>query len=197
MNDPLPTQLTVGELRKLIENAPDSTVIALQLPPSAHGEHQLTLFCNLTAKYDSGPIVLLAPLSDDDVRVVAGSSDNLDRVPASFKCALYWLLSDLTKGLLEDERWDFDSDWFFNGRLDWDRYTAAILDPTVMGTVISVWTNNLAVDASDVISNPLHARFRAIQYFRTQFDDDYSFDKIEPPLAAWELREWQTDDAEQ
>ncbi len=76
------------------------------------------VLCNLTAKYDSGPILLLSPLSKDDVRVVPGSSDSLERIPASFKCSLYWLLSDLTKGLLEDDRWDFDSDWFSSGRLD-------------------------------------------------------------------------------
>lgn len=189
-----PNQLTVGELRELIRDVPDSAVIVLKLPPSPHGEHQLSVVCNLAAEHSSDSVVLVSPLANSDVRVVAGSSDHLDRIPGSLKSALYWFLSDVTKGLLEDDRWEFDSDWFSTGRLDWDRYTAAIVDPTVMCTVISIWTNNLAVDENDEISNEVHAQFRAAQYLRTQFDDDYTCDMIDPPLAAWELREWQTED---
>ena len=194
VNEPLETQLTVGDLRRLIDDLPDSTVVALSIPPAPHNGHTLAMLCNLTAE-QRGPVVLMRPSPTESLRVLPSSSSAIASLPASLKSGLYWFVSDLSKGLLENDQWDFDTEWFDNDRLDWDKYTAALLDPTVLTTTISIWMNNLAIDDAGCVSDAEHSAFRAAQYLRTQFDDAFTLDSIiPPPLGAWELREWQTDD---
>ena len=192
-NDPLKGQLTVGELRRIIAGVPDTAVVALSIPPAPHNRHALAVLCNLTVEH-RGPVVLMRPSPSEALRVLPSSSTAIADIPPSIKSALYWFVSDLTKGLLEHDQWDFESDDFETGRFDWDRYTRALLDPTVLTTTVSIWMNNLAFDAQGNASNVEYSSFRAMQYLRTQFDDTFELHAIAPALAAWELREWQTTD---
>ncbi len=61
MNEPLPNQLTVGKLRRIIEGAHDNTVVGLHLPPGFRSHPDLGTVWNLDVQYNGGPIVILSP----------------------------------------------------------------------------------------------------------------------------------------
>jgi hypothetical protein len=113
-------------------------------------------------------------------------------IPNGLKVALYWFVDAITKGLLDNENWDFNPlERFESGELDWERYQAAMNDPTIIKTVYAIWMNNIQLDDEHQIVNEEHACFRAFQYLRTQFDGEYTSDRINPPLTAAELDEAQ------
>ena len=113
-------------------------------------------------------------------------------LPDNLKLALYWFVDAISKGLLDNESWDFEPlEQFENGKLDWDRYLAAINDPTTIKTVYTIWMNNIRLDENYRVVNEQGASFRAFQYLRTQFDDNFSFDRIDPPFTDDELTEAQ------
>ncbi len=192
VNEPLPHQLTVGELRQIIADAPDTTIIAFAVPASKHDNHTISTICNLTAVYTGGPILMFRRSDPpEQSRRVADFDDHPNRLTPSLKGALYWFVEDLTKGLLQDDNWNFDPEMFDDERLDWDRYLAVIQDPTIIKMVYTIWSNNLELNTHGAVLNELHARFRAFQYLRSQFDDSYTHDLVEPEFATWELEEAQ------
>lgn len=60
-NEPMPWQLTVGKLRKTLEQVPDDVVVALVVPPGSLGDATLTTFHNLRPDYDDGAVFRLVP----------------------------------------------------------------------------------------------------------------------------------------
>ena len=116
----------------------------------------------------------------------------MNSIPDGLKLALYWFVDAISKGLLDNENWDFEPvERFETGELDWDRYLAAINDPTIIKTVYTIWMNNIQMDDENRVVNEQHACFRAFQYLRTQFDEEFTFDNIAPPLTETELVEAQ------
>src|SRR5262245_11295930 len=63
-NDPLPWQLTVGQLRSAIARVPDEVVVGFALPPSTPRSDELTVFLNVQVAYAGGPVLQLKPLND-------------------------------------------------------------------------------------------------------------------------------------
>jgi hypothetical protein len=61
MNEPLPWQLTVAQLREVLATAPDEAIVALRVPAPGLGHADLDVFCNLKVERSAGMIVLLAP----------------------------------------------------------------------------------------------------------------------------------------
>ena len=116
----------------------------------------------------------------------------MNSIPDGLKISLYWFVDSVTKGLMDNENWDFDPlERFDSGELDWDRYISAINDPTIIKTVYTIWMNNIELDNENRVTNEQHASFRAFQYLRTQFDDEYTFDRITPTYTSAELNEAQ------
>jgi hypothetical protein len=64
VNDPMPWQLTVGDLRKLLQNVPDGVVVGLRVPAGGIGDPELQLFCNLRASYSGGPVFRFEPVTE-------------------------------------------------------------------------------------------------------------------------------------
>jgi hypothetical protein len=64
--EPLPWQLTVGKLRKVLENVPDDTVVALVVPAGGIGHPELQLIMNLQVTYTGGPVVGFSPYRAPD-----------------------------------------------------------------------------------------------------------------------------------
>lgn len=58
-NEPLPNQLTVGKLRRLIERAPDGAVVALELPAGFRCPAEFATIHNLDVRYEGEPVVRL------------------------------------------------------------------------------------------------------------------------------------------
>ena len=87
----------------------------------------------------------------------------------------------LSKGLLEDDRWEWDV-----GNIDWGKYQKCFNDPCMLRTAICVFVNNLKVNESNEILNYLDARFRGFQYFRSCVDETY---KLHKDLESWEYEE--------
>jgi hypothetical protein len=92
---------------------------------------------------------------------------------------------DLCKGLIDDDRWDWDVE-----QCDWTRYQQGFADPTILRTTLSVFLNNLKLDGSEVISNYPDASFRGFQYFRMMVDSSYPSAKVSPPFSLEELQEY-------
>lgn len=57
----MPWQLTVGELRRVISDAPDEVVVGLALPPGTPSDARFTVLLNVKVSYPGGPIVRLSP----------------------------------------------------------------------------------------------------------------------------------------
>ena len=113
-------------------------------------------------------------------------------IPSELKQALYWFVDSISKGMLENENWDFEpTEKFDNGDLDWAKYVAACNDPTVAKTAYTIWMNTIQLDRENRVLNESYATFRAFQYLRTHFDDTYNHDDITPPLTSVELDESQ------
>lgn len=105
----------------------------------------------------------------------------MNRLPRELKIEIVDFIIELQKGLIDDERWDFDVE-----TCDWNAYQASFLDPTHLRTTLAVWLNHLAMDSEGTVENWEEARFRAAQYFRQHLDPRY---KAEPPFEAWEIEE--------
>jgi len=73
------------------------------------------------------------------------------------KGAVVGFITLLCKGLMDDERWDWDVE-----KCNWDDHQWGFTDPTVLKTTVSIFMNNL----NDRCDNYEDARFRAFQYFR-------------------------------
>ncbi len=116
------------------------------------------------------------------------------KLTGSLKACLYWFIEDYSQGLLGDVRWDLTNDSFEEGILDWETYREAITDPSVIKEAVTVWSNNIEVDASGKVTNAEWARFRAFQMIRRHFDSDFSSERILPPLEQWEVMENQVGD---
>ncbi len=106
----------------------------------------------------------------------------------SLKSSLYWFVQDVSKGLLENDAWDFDFDLHVP---DWTQYQATILEPTIFATAFSIWMNNIELDESGNVLNEEHAALRAFQCLRPHFDPTFSHKDVQPPFADWELLEAQ------
>ena len=117
------------------------------------------------------------------------SNTTAKKIPDGVKIALYWFVEHLLKGMLEDDRWDFDESWFEEGVKDWGKYQSALLDSGVMKTAFTVWSNNVELDENGIVTNDGYAEFRAFQSIRPHFDDEYTYDDIEPPFEQWEVIE--------
>lgn len=89
----------------------------------------------------------------------------------------------LSKGLLDDARWDWDVE-----KLDWQDYLAGFTDPTILRTTMAVFMNTLTIDDVGGV-NSEDARFRAFQYFRTQVDPAYPLSGVTPAFGSIELVE--------
>lgn len=88
------------------------------------------------------------------------------------------------KGLLDDDRWDWDVE-----RIEWPRYQEGFCDPTVLKTTLTVFLNNLQMDDGGVVVNYDDAKFRGFQYFRALIDPSYSIAQVTPPFESSELEE--------
>ncbi len=92
-NESLPHQLTVKQLKPILESAQDKAVVCLRLPPGYAAHPELGALANLDAG-DKGPIVTFTPqntvpfmarLLGADARKhpLRGVGNNLFRVPRS------------------------------------------------------------------------------------------------------------------
>lgn len=91
---------------------------------------------------------------------------------------------DMCKGLVWDDRWNWDDDC-----LDWDKFRWGFNESSVLKTTLAVFLNTLEMNQDDTVANYQDARFRALQYFRTLVDNSYSFQNVEPPFQSIELEE--------
>ena len=55
VNDPMPYQLTVGQLKTMLHEVPDETVVAIVVPPSFRVDSRLTLLYNVEVSYTADP----------------------------------------------------------------------------------------------------------------------------------------------
>lgn len=109
---------------------------------------------------------------------------NMKRVPEDFRGVVTGFMVLLSKGLLDDDRWDWDVEQF-----EWQLYQAGFSDPTVLRTTLSVFLNNLRFDSNEAVINYQDARFRRFQYFRAMVDSTYPLDHVSPPFSPAELDE--------
>ena len=78
----------------------------------------------------------------------------MNPIPDGLKISLYWFVDFVTKGLLDNENWDFDPMVRFDSNeFDWNRYTSAINDPTIIKTVFTIWMNNIQLDNDNRVIN--------------------------------------------
>ncbi|MGC3958589.1 MAG: hypothetical protein QM813_11805 [Verrucomicrobiota bacterium] len=108
----------------------------------------------------------------------------MHHVPPELKGAFTGFVVLLSKGLIDDERWDWDVD-----RCDWKGYQAAFGDPLILKTTLAVFLNTLVTDDAGVVTNYRDARFRAFQYFRAQIDEAYPMALVQPPFQSHEIEE--------
>lgn len=91
----------------------------------------------------------------------------------------------LSKGSMDDVRWDWDMEQF-----SWDKYHAAFCDPTILRTTLAVFLNTLELDDIGAVVNYRDARFRAFQYFRAMIGDrTYKMANVDPPFQPYEIEE--------
>jgi hypothetical protein len=90
----------------------------------------------------------------------------------------------LSKGLLDDDRWEWDIEEF-----DWKHYQSGFTDPTILRTTMAVFMNNLKLDETNNVVNYYEARFRAFQYFRAHVDPLYPIANITPVFGSSEIEE--------
>ena len=108
----------------------------------------------------------------------------MKHIPEELRGAVIGFVILLSKGLLEDNRWDWDID-----KCDWQHYRDGFCDSTILRTTLSIFMNNLMINELDIIVNYEDARFRAFQYFRQQIDPTYRSLNIEPPFKFSEIEE--------
>ncbi len=122
----------------------------------------------------------------------SGIRSRMHQLSDDLKGTIVGFLILLSKGLLDDERWDWDLD-----NCDWSRYQSAFSDPTILRTTISVFLNKVTIDDRGAVANYKDARFRGFQYFRTMIDSKYSFAAVLPRFEPSEMKEpdwciWET-----
>jgi hypothetical protein len=100
------------------------------------------------------------------------------------KVALSDFIINLQKGLIDDERWDWDVE-----ETDWKEYQQSFLDPTILRTTIAIWMNTIRLSETGEVIHSTDAAFRAFQYFRSMFDRDYSHSKDAPKFEMREIEE--------
>ena len=114
----------------------------------------------------------------------------MNPIPHDLKSALYWFVSNISKGLLQNENWDFDPiEDFDSGTLCWDKYVQTINDSTVITTAFTIWMNNIQINENGMVENSEYAAFRAFQCLRTHFDTRFVHENIVPPFSEEELTE--------
>lgn len=99
-------------------------------------------------------------------------------ITKEMKGAVVGFMVLLCKGLMDDDRWDWDVE-----KCDWKAYQWGFSDPTVLKTTVSVFVNSLD---NDKCENYVDARFRAFQYFRMIIEPGY---KPETPFSMDEMEE--------
>lgn len=65
MNEPRPGQMTVRDLRHVLERIPDEAVVALAVPAGGIGDAQFATFVNVRVDYGGGLIVKIVPFDGD------------------------------------------------------------------------------------------------------------------------------------
>jgi len=108
----------------------------------------------------------------------------MKHISSDIRGAVTGFMMLLCKGLLDDERWDWDVE-----KADWKSYHAGFNDPTILKTTLAVFLNNLMVDDMGAVVNYEDARFRGFQYFRTLVDTLYTFKQVLPSFSSEELDE--------
>jgi len=108
----------------------------------------------------------------------------MTKLPLPLKMALSDFIIDLQKGLIDDERWNWDVE-----KSDWKQYQESFLDPTILRTTLAVWMNTINLDATGSVTNEVDAAFRAFQYFRHMFDREYVASEAAPTFEPWEIEE--------
>jgi len=61
VNEPMPWQMTVGQLRALIRDVPGDVVVALRVPAPGIGDQTFDVFYNLEVEYKGGPVFRFVP----------------------------------------------------------------------------------------------------------------------------------------
>jgi hypothetical protein len=117
--------------------------------------------------------------------------EEMKQLSDDIKGAVVGFIILLCKGLLDDERWDWDvekCDWncLTNKESDWNHYQEGFCDPSILKTTISVFLNNLRVDDKGGIANYKDAKFRGFQYFRAMLGGSYKFAQVEPSFEPFE-----------
>jgi hypothetical protein len=115
----------------------------------------------------------------------------MKHVPNDIRGAVVGFLVLLSKGLLDDDRWEWDIE-----RFDWKHYQSGFCDPTILRTTLSVFLNNLTLDDGSAVVNYHDAKFRGFQYFRALIDPTYPLAEVSPQFESEELdepdwREWE------
>jgi hypothetical protein len=106
------------------------------------------------------------------------------KIPSDIRGATTGFVVLLSKGLIDDKRWNWDLE-----KCDWLRYRAGFSDPSVLKTTMAVFMNSLEIDESGKVINWSDASFRGFQYFRTQVDLTYPFTLIQPRFSLEEMEE--------
>jgi hypothetical protein len=105
-------------------------------------------------------------------------------VSSDVRGAVAGFLVLLSKGLMDDSRWDWDVE-----RFDRKHYQAAFCDPSILRTTLAVFLNTLKLDDHGNVVNYHDARFRAFQYFRALIDPAYPLVRVTPPFQPFEIEE--------
>ena len=105
----------------------------------------------------------------------------MNQISSDIRGAFTGYIILLSKGLLDDDRWDWDID-----DVDWVKYQQCFSDPSSLRTAMCVFANNLKINEANVILNYDDARFRGFQYFRSCVEQTY---KLAKGLESWELEE--------
>src|SRR5579862_6567413 len=90
-------------------------------------------------------------------------TNDIKGITDEIKGAVVGFIALLCKGLMDDDRWDWDVE-----KCDWTGYQQGFLDPTILRTTVSVFMNRLGRSG-----NYDDARFRAFQYFRMMIEPRY------------------------
>ena len=79
------------------------------------------------------------------------------------KGAVAGFLILLCKGLIDDERWDWDVE-----KCDWKKYQEAFCESWILRSTIAIFLNNLNFDKEGKVEHTdyVDARFRAFCFFR-------------------------------
>lgn len=108
----------------------------------------------------------------------------MQHVPKELRGAVTGFVILLSKGLIQDKRWNWDVD-----RCDWHRYQSGFADPSILKTTMAVFLNTLTMDEDGKVRNYEDARFRAFQYFRAHVDSSYPLAGVQPPFQPYEIEE--------